>query len=352
MLRSLTLFTIILVPSAARAADEGHLRFLPADTRVVLTVHASALGDGDRKDGEALVRRVYHERLVPELAKVERLPIRDVTRLVCAAPYAGTLNGVLVLRGKVDRKLFEEQLRQAMKTSKALSVETLGKPGVAVFRRKLDEKTWTDLAPPLAKVPAALRKLVAPTAAYLAALDDETILVSLAGKAPVERALRARPISAKPRTTEALTELLRKQDAKDLAAVAILDDSLHPALALVADEEARDTFKEWDHLTVGVKGGTPRDLRAGRNQVEVLVRATGKSADAGATLEKEAKEVVKAVRDGLPKVVPEEGPRKALDALFKNFAISRKDEAVTLKATLTDTEARKLVPAPRDKTRP
>ena len=107
-------------------------------------------------------------------------------------------------------------------------------------------------------------------------------------------------------------------------------------------DPARETFGEWNSLTVRVRGG---------EKVEVTVRAEGKSADAGASLEKKARQVVKNVRDGLPKVVAQEGPRKALDGLFKALAVSRKDETVTLKATLTDEEARKLVPAPRDRTR-
>lgn len=341
--RWLSLAVVFLAPVTARAADEGHLRFLPSDTRVVLTINSSALAEADRTNGEALVRRAYHQRLVPELKRVDRLPITDVTRLVYALPHAGTLNGLIVLRGKVDRELFDQQMRQAMKGSKALTVEPLGKPAVPVFRRALDEKMWLDLAPPLAKVPQAFRKLVAPTHAYLAAVDDETILVSLAGKAPVERALRARPATARPRTPEALTALLRKQDAKDLASVAILDDALHPALALVADEATRETFKEWEHLTVRVKSD---------KGVEVVVRAQGRSAEAGAALEKKAAEVVKIVRAGLPKVLSEEGPRKALDGLFKAFAISRQDEAVTMRAALSTDEARRLVPIDRDKTKP
>lgn len=340
--RWLPLALLALAPLPARAADEGHLRFLPSDTRVVLTIHSSVLADADRKNGEALVRRVYHQRLVPELKQLNSLPVTDVTRLVYALPYAGTLNGLVIIRGKVDRPLFERQLRQAMKTSKALTVEALGKPAVPVFRRALDEKMWLELAPPLAKVPATFRKLVAPTHAYLAAIDDETILVSLAGKAAIERALRARPAATKPRTTEALTELLRKQDARDIAAVALLDDALHPALALAATEEARETFKEWEHLTVRVTGD---------KGVEVLVRAQGKSAEAGAALEKKAGEVVKAVRAGLPTVLKDDGPRKALDGLFKAFAISRKGEAMTMRAALTAEEARRLVPIARDPTR-
>jgi hypothetical protein len=341
--RWLWLAVAFLTPLPSRAADDGHLRYLPSDTRVVLTINASALAEADRKNGEALVRRVYQDRLVPELKQVERLPITDVTRLVYALPYAGTLNGLIVVRGKVDRKLFEQQMRQAMKASKrALTVESVGKPAVAVFRRAMDEKLWLDLAPPLAKVPATFRRLVAPDYAYLAAVDDQTILVSLAGKAPVERALRARPATTRPRTTEALTELLRQQSAKDVASVAILDDALHPALALVADAATRDTFKEWEHLTVRVKGG---------KGVEVVVAAQARSADSAAELEKKAAEVVKIVRGGLPKVLPDDGPRKALDGLFKAFAISRKNEAVTLKASLTSDEARKLVPIRRDKTK-
>jgi hypothetical protein len=314
---------------------EPHLRYLPSDTKMVLTIHVPALGKQDQEGGERLLRQLYFGRLLPELARPGESPWSALSRVVLAFPHAGTLSGIVVLRGKIDRKRFEQQLREAMKTSKALSVEELGKPAAPVFRRKLDEGGWLELAPQLALVPAAVRKLIVPQDVYLAALDDETLLISLAGKTPVVRALRARPADTAPRTTDALTKVLQKQDPKDVAAFALLDDSLAPALALLADDATRETFEQFDHITARVRGG---------KEVGITVEARAKSDDLGPVLQKKAGVVVKLLEKAVEKAVPDKGRRAILETLLRALKVSRMDARVTVTGKLDEADARKLLP--------
>src|SRR4051812_24734520 len=101
--------SLLLVWSLARpvVADDGYLRYLPSDTKVVLTIHPAALAEAERKNGHENLRRMFLEHFAPALAKDEKLAIADGTRVVFALPYAGTLNGTLLLEGKIDAPLFE-----------------------------------------------------------------------------------------------------------------------------------------------------------------------------------------------------------------------------------------------------
>src|SRR5215217_4150674 len=93
-------------------------------------------------------------------SKDEKLAISDATRVVLALPYAGTLNGTVLLEGKIDHALFEKQMQAAR--GGGLVVEKVGRPPVNVHRRLLDEKKILELSPPLAKIPPFARKLVVP----------------------------------------------------------------------------------------------------------------------------------------------------------------------------------------------
>jgi hypothetical protein len=320
---------------AGAARSEGHIRFLPSDTKMVLTIHPETLGDAEKKNGLELIRRLYSGKLAPELSKEEKVPISDISRIVIGWPYAGTLFSVIVVRGKIDRKLMEKQLRAAAKASKSLQVEEMGKPAVPVFRRKLEDRLWTDLFPQLAAVPQLLRKALVPQEVYVAAMDDETLFVSLAGKTQMMRALRARPADTAPRTTDDLTKLLRKQDAKDLVAFALMDDSLAPVVQVVASEEAKETFEQFEHITARVRGG---------KEIEIVIRVTGKSKELGETLAKKSEQALKNLRGNLEKLAPDKGQRAALDALLKGFRVSRKEAVVTLTAKVPEANARKLLP--------
>src|SRR5262249_21440315 len=156
--------------------------------------------------------------LNPDLSKKEEMPLADLSRVVIALQYAGSMHGIVLLEGKVDAKLLEKQGRAAAAKAndKTTTVQTLGKPACPVFRRKVDVKMWGELIAPLANVPAVLRKLVAPSEIWYAALDERTVILSLAGKAEIVRALRARPKDSKPRTADEMTALLRKHSDKDI----------------------------------------------------------------------------------------------------------------------------------------
>ena len=215
-----------------------------------------------------------------------------------------------------------------------LVVERVGKPPVNVHRRTLDEKRVLELSPALAKVPGFARKLVVPKEASVVVLDERTMYTSLAGRLAVERAARARPAKSEPRVPDELAKLLRQQDADDIAVVTVLNDSLHPALQLIADESTRETFDQFEYVVGRVRGG---------KEVSITVEVEGKSSDLGATLETKCKRVLTVLRDVVPKAVDSEPHRRVLDGLLKSFRVSRKDARVTLSATLSRDDARLLL---------
>ncbi len=328
----------ILLTATSAAAEESSLRYLPSDTRLVLTIHADVLGGQERKLGDEFIRRLYFGKLAPELSGSEELPISDVREVVIASPYAGTLSGVTLLRGKINRTLFDKQLRGAAKASKSLSVEMLGKPATAVFRRTLDESLWTDLFPQLSLVPPRLRKLVVPTEVFVAAVDDETLFICMAGKTQMVRALRARPAGTSPRISDELTKLLRKQNPKDVAAFALLDDSLNPAIQLVVDEKVKESFEQFDNITARIRGG---------KEVTILIEITGKSSELAGGLTTKSEETLRHLRENIDKLVPNKQRRTVLDALLKGLRVTRKDNRVTLAGTLSEEDVRKLLTAGR-----
>src|SRR5262245_10007594 len=314
-------------------AGEGHLRYLPSDTRVVVSIHFAGLDPRDRAEGRRLFDELYRDHVAGELGDDARLPLTDVRRIVIALPYAGSINGVFVLEGKVDRKQMDAQLARVAKASGSLTVERMGRPAVEVYSRPTNEKALLAMVPQLAKVPPTFRKLVAPQEVHLAAMDDQTLFVSLSGKKQVERAVRARG-SAGLRVTSELAAVLRKQNADDLASVIVMDDSLHPGMALVADEPTRETFSQFDHVTLRVVPG--KDVR-----FEVEVR--GKSSEVGPVLEKKARRVLEILEELAPTLYPDKTKRDVLVGLLKSFRVSRKEESVTLTGTLSDAAWRKLL---------
>jgi hypothetical protein len=326
-------FLALLLNPAVRG-DEGVLRFLPSDTKVVLTIRAPLLGESEKKRGLEVIRQLYLSQLAPELKKLDQLPIADVTSVVIAQPRAGMLGGTMVLRGKVDGKLMDRQLLAAAKESRGqLTFESVGSPVVRVFRRRLNDEQLVALFPLLDTIPAVARKLVAPQSVYVAALDEKTLLVS-SNPTSVLRAVRARAATSQPRTSEELTALFRKQDPKDVASFVMMDDALLPAIALIVDEATRETFDQFEHITTRVQPG---------KTVRITLTATGKSSDLGATLAKTAEQTLANIRKELPKRIKDEGQRKALEALFRSFRVSRKDAVVTLAGEISEADVRNLL---------
>jgi hypothetical protein len=248
-------------------------------------------------------------------------------------PYAGSFNGVILVTGKVDRTQFEKQMQKVAKTSTALTVERMGKPAIPVYTRRLNDKELLNLIPPLTRVPPAFRKLVAPQEAHVAILDDQTLFTSLSGKKQVDRALRARG-SAKWRVSSELGAILRKNDDRNVTSGVLMDDALHPGLALVADEETRDTFSQFEHMTMRITGG---------KATTITIEIQSKSSELAPTLAEKSKRALDKLRELLPALVEDREKRTILDALFKSFRISRKGERVTLVGKLTEADTRKLL---------
>jgi hypothetical protein len=332
--RSLVLL-FVCVGTAARA-DDDPLRYLPSDTKVVLSIHFPALDARDRAGGQRLFDELFRTHLAPELGDDAKLPIRDVRRVVLGLPYAGSIHGVCVVEGKLVRKQLDAQMARTAKASGELSVERMGRPAVQVYSRRVNEKAVLAMVPPLAKVPPTFRKLVAPQEAHMAAMDHQTLFVSLSGTKQVERAVRARSSSGL-RVAPELAAVLRKQNPDDVASLVLLEDSLHPGLALVADEPTRETFSQFEHVTLRIIPG---------KEVRIEVALQGKSADVAPTLEAKMKRVLEILDRLLPTLVPDEGKRGVMAALLKSFRVGRDEERVTLAGKLPEAEWRKLL-APR-----
>jgi hypothetical protein len=330
------LFALAALAAPARA-DDGFLRFLPSDSKMVVIVNVPALGDEDQKTVLDLVRRLYSGQMVPELKNLDKLPISELKQVVFAQPHLGGFTGLVILRGKVDAKLLDQQMSEA---GKAITVEKMGDPKATVYQRSLDEKMFLEIAPDLEKVPAFVRRALVPGQAHLCALDEQTLIVALGGRAGVERALRARPEKSKPRTPEELTKLLKDRDKKDLATTVLMDGCLHPGVALIVPQETRDAFELFEYVVVRTQGG---------KTVKSVITATAKSKDDAATLEKTAKAGIDTAQKGLEVAIKDEDKRKILESLLKSFKVSRKDETVTATAQLSDEDARKLVPKGKKK---
>ncbi len=323
---------VLLGWSVSLFADSGHLRYLPSDTKALLTIQFPNLAEVERTAGLELFQQLYRTHLASELGEEAKLPLTEVSSVVIAMPYAGSINGVIFVTGKVDRTVLDQQMQRVAKSSNALTIERLGSPPVAVYTRTLNEKALLELVPPLEKVPPRFRRLVAPYEAHVAVLDDSTLMTSLSGKKQIERALRARG-SNRLRVSEELGSVIKKLPTRDVTTGVMLEDCLHPGLALVADDAVRETFTQLDYITLRIIGG---------EMVQFLVEVQGKSSDLGPILEKKARSGLDALHGLLPTLFPDPNKRAIIEQLIKSFVIERKDDRITLKGRIAEREWRKL----------
>lgn len=327
--------SVALLGVPTRASAQGFLRYVPSDTRAVYVVNVSSLGDAEKKLSADLVRRLYAGQLVPEFKKLDKIPISELKQIVVTQKYAGEAEGVVLLRGKVDGDLLDKQMREAAKQSKgAMTVTSLGKPAAAVFSRKVNQKDLLELFPAVEQLPKQLRELLLPGAAHVAALDDETLIVSLAGQAAVERALRARPAKTAPRVSDELKKLIEGLDEKDVGGVIFTEDCLSPNMKLVAPETVIDWFSHFDSAVVRIKGG---------KTVAVTLTATCPSKARAEKLEKSTGKASKVLIEMLPKLLNQE-QQKVAKGLIEAVKVTRKDAVVTITGEIGEDDARKLLP--------
>jgi hypothetical protein len=331
---------------AGAARSEDYRRYLPADTRAAYVFNVSALDDEQKKIGAELVKTLYSTQLVPELKKLDKIPLTDLKEVVIAQPFAGSVNlvnftpsgaaAVILLRGKVDGALLDKQMREAAKLNKgAIKVESLGKPAASVYSRAVDEKVLKEKLPAYELIPAQYRAFLVPKVMHVAALDGETLLVSFMGRPAVERALRARPAKTKPRISDELKKLLDGLDAKDAVSVALTEGSegLYPGLQLVAPKEILDWF--------GPVKTTLVQMRTGKS-FKLTLTATCKSKDDAEKTEKATAKTAKAMLDALPDGLSED-QKKVFKALADSLKVSRKDAVVTATGQVSEDDLKKLL---------
>ena len=176
-----------------------------------------------------------------------------------------------------------------MKASKSLTALEMGKPAVPVFRRTLEDRMWTELFPQLASIPAAARQGGGAADRLPCALDDETLFVSLAGKTQMERAVRAvrRPPG---RDAGGIDEALEKARPERRCGDCHDRRCVSPALQLVVSETMKETFDQFEHVTLRIRGG---------KEVEFILQAKGKSSDLGRELAGKSEKGIKALRGNL-----------------------------------------------------
>jgi hypothetical protein len=346
------LLAFLLPPAApARAAD--YLRFLPADTKVVVTVNVTALPEKDQKAWQQLGEQLYGAHLTPELkGKGNKLAVRDVTTLTFAMPYAGWPGGMVIVRGKVDAKLLAEQARACAKLSGGAVAElkpTRGQP-VPVFRRVVSDKG--PLLPLPQRLALALDNLVAGWEVYFAAVDEETVILTVnpakgvlsflqpPGHTAIVHAVKAAPKTTRPRAPAGLLELLGKLDGRAWLSGVVMDDALDPRLALLLPEQ-NATFQRWEHVVGSVREG---------KEVEATLVATGKDVDEAKELEKNARENAKLFAAVWPTLSGDPGQKAVLKELAESFRVSRQDAVVTVTWKIEGAKTRRLfAPVPRKK---
>jgi hypothetical protein len=248
-----------------------------------------------------------------------------------------------VVRGKVDAKLLAEQVGECARLGKAVTVLPAGKgQPVPIYRRKIAEEALAELLPLPSDVPAQVRKLVAPQEVYFAAVDDETLILSVdttLGKTQLLRALRARAPGARPRIPEELQKLLKKQDERDTLSLAMLDDALHPLLALLLPDSMKEPFEQWEYVTGRMRGG---------KEVELTVVVQAKTAELGGQLAANAERGTKLVAKALPTLAKDARQKALLEELGKSIQVRRKESVVTVTVRMSADKARELAAPPKE----
>jgi hypothetical protein len=131
-----------------------------------------------------------------------------------------------------------------------------------------------------------------------------------------------------------LAKQLRVEYKADTTTLILMEDSLHPGIQLIADDDTKETFEQFEHVRFHIRGGKS-------TEIETVVQ--GKTADLGPTLEKKAARVLEVIREKLPEVMPDETRREVVDALVKSFRVTRKGEKVTITGTLSAADSKKFV---------
>jgi hypothetical protein len=303
----------------------------------VANIRVGLFAEEDRKKAEATMQALFRMWIVPELGDEGTLPIRESKEVVVSCSHLGTLNGSGFLRANIDADAFDKLMSKAMTKTSAITKEREGTPTATIWCRKLDEKKMFALVPQLEKIPAAIRKILLPTEAWLGLLDDQTLFVSLSGKTALVRALRARPTTTKPRTSEELTKLLRDNDPKDTTTITIMEDSLLPGLLLVVNAETRDAFEEFEHIRIRVRG---------KETIEMNLTMQGKSDDAAKNLEGKVKAGLDLAKRVVGDVVPEKDKREILAKVLGEMKLLRTMSQVNVMGSVNVEQARTLVKPP------
>lgn len=317
------------------------LRFLPKETKVVVTINVAALPREDQAAWQRMGERLYSAHLTPGLDAHEPAAVRDVTTVTIGMPHAGAASGTIIVRGKVDGKLLATQAQKC-----GLRPAVDGR--VPIFHRTVG--TNSPALPLPESLSSGLNSGLLGGDIWFAAVDDETLIVVVPprellnplkfllpsaeppGMLAMQGAAKAQPKSTPPSISSELQTLLKNLDRRAWLSFVVMDDALQPLIAR-ADADLNETFKRWKHVVATMREDTDSEL---------TIVATGKDIEAAKRMEEDAKANVGMLDSRVVDLTANPTERSALSELFRSIAVTRDETVVTIKMHIAAKKARNI----------
>jgi len=229
------------------------LEFVPEDSGCLVVLNVDNLLASRRFNLEAL--RIlgaywFRNNFLDAVPDVKSWPITEVSQVLVAMPGPGALQGFVVIRGKVNAKMLAELMGRQNASTPVEVREGL----VEVFRR----------ASGAGKISALdLFQLDLAMDLWFAALDDQTLVISLRNKGDVIRAARIREGKVKPSLNVKMQALVEKIDVKqDVLSGFVLGNSVPANVLALLPFDIRQALEQVDHAMVQVRYGAKNQLLA------------------------------------------------------------------------------------------
>lgn len=316
----------------------NHLRYLPADTRIVVTINPAALPD-DGKHWRAVGNRLYDAHLTPR--KGGPAALAAVNCITVGMPNTGSSKGTIVVRGKVNRPLLAEQLEANKEWRKGA-----GQP--PVYSRSAEVES------PMSVGSLAL----AASTVSLVAVDDDTLLLAIepgvwtiprwlpdiggfkkAVPSPGEDRLRnslKTPAKSTPGLDPMLVKLVENLDPEAWLSFAILGDSL-ASYQKPAMPDVNATFQKFDHLVASMRSAA---------ESELTITATGKDETRAREMETDAKGNAQMLKSVIPALGAVGEQKQVLEELFGSLQVTRHGRVVIVRTRIDSEKTKVFAPRP------
>ncbi len=331
----------------------AHLRYLPPNTRVVMSVKLPALLDSFQVPPEAranLSRNLYRGFLSLDLPKGAQPAVTDLSSLTLAQPCCLTNEGLLLVRGKVNPELLAEQVRSQRKGVAEVRFDS-DQP-MPLFKESASLEGYAHL-PFLSEVPV-LDYIGKEVDAYFAAVDEETVAFTWSSAKTAEEreaanrkywghVLASRAPTAPLALPADLRALLAGLEGKDSVNMVALGDSLLPAAARerFAREhpQVAEEYSDLKYAVIGIRWGDEYvwTQTAAARDVETARRREG-----------HARDTLGAIRALLRSISNDPKEKAVLEKLGQSIALTRQREKLTMVMRLKREEAQAAGPEKKE----